>query len=99
MTKLVVSEIPGGVEIDVIAKPKARKVGIVGVHDGALRIAVTAAPEKGKANDAIAKVLADSLDLPVSAVSIIAGHGSRRKRVRITGVKVSSVLELGGIDE
>ena len=47
-----------GVRLPVQALPKARKNEIGPIHAGRLRIAVTAAPEKGKANSAIIKLLA-----------------------------------------
>ena len=50
-----------GTVIQVRAQPQARKNAIVGEHAGMVRVAVTAAPEKGKANDAILEVLADAL--------------------------------------
>ena len=65
-------------------KPGARKSGIVGVHGGALKIAVKAPPEKGKANDAVIALLAETLHIAESAVSIVAGAASQDKVAVVT---------------
>ena len=54
---LHLTETSEGVLVPVLAKPGAKANKIVGVHNGRVRVAVSAAPEKGKANDAIAAVL------------------------------------------
>jgi uncharacterized protein YggU (UPF0235/DUF167 family) len=46
---------------------------------------VRAVPEKGKANAALEALLAEALDVPKSAVSVIAGGTSRLKSVRVAG--------------
>jgi hypothetical protein len=94
MPKLNISETKGGVEFEVIAKPKARKDALAGTHDGAMRVAVSAAPEKGRANQAVIKLLARLLDVPASAISIVSGEISRRKRVRAEGVTVEAIIRL-----
>ena len=69
-----------GVIIPVRVHAAARRNAIVGVHDGALRIDVTAAPEKGKANLAVARVLCSTLGAPKSAVELVSGATSTQKR-------------------
>ena len=49
--------------LPVLAQPGSKRDGIIGERAGALRVAVTAAPEKGKANVAIQSVLAEALGL------------------------------------
>jgi uncharacterized protein (TIGR00251 family) len=75
-----------GVLLNVHAQPGARRNGLVGEHDGALRVAVTAPPDKGKANAAILDVLAGALGLRPSQLALIAGETSRRKRVLLAGL-------------
>ena len=94
MSGLKITQVDGGIEIEVIAKPKARREGIDGVHDGALRVAVNAPPDKGKANEALIRVLARFIGVPVSNVSIVSGHGSRRKRIRVMGGSVEALMSL-----
>ena len=75
-----------GTILPIRAQPGARKNAILGERAGALRVAVSAAPEKGKANAAIGDVLADSLHLKGSQIRLIAGETSREKRFLIVGV-------------
>lgn len=77
-----------GAVLLVKAQPGAARDEIAGVVDDAeggrrLKVRVRAKPEDGKANAAIAALLAGALGLPKSAVSIEAGETSRSKRVRI----------------
>jgi len=72
-----------GSRMRVRTKPAARRTAIEGEHGGALRVAVTAAPERGRANEAVERVLASALGLPSSAVQVVAGHTSRDKIVEI----------------
>jgi uncharacterized protein (TIGR00251 family) len=76
-------QIDRGVVLPVRAHPGARRNGILGVRDGMLRVAVTAAPEKGKANQAIVTVLSDALGVPKSAIELTDGETSPRKRFLI----------------
>ena len=75
-----------GVLLNVHAQPGARRSGLAGEHAGALRVAVTAPPDKGKANAAILDVLAESLGLKPSQVALISGEASRRKRILLAGL-------------
>jgi uncharacterized protein (TIGR00251 family) len=52
----------------------------------AVKIAVTAPPEKGKANQAVERLLAEEFGISAGAVAVIAGGGSRRKTVRLNGI-------------
>jgi uncharacterized protein YggU (UPF0235/DUF167 family) len=62
-------------------------MGVAGEHDAALRIEVTAAPEKGKANKAVAEVLAEVLGVAKSAVELVSGATSPQKRFLVVGVE------------
>jgi uncharacterized protein (TIGR00251 family) len=72
-------------------KPGARADSVVGLHGGALKIAVTARPERGRANDAVVSAIAELLGLPRTSVVIDSGHTSRNKTVRIEGVSAGAV--------
>ena len=82
---------PRGVVLPVKAHAGARQNAIVGEHGGMLRVAVTAAPEKGKANKAIADVLADALHLPKSSIELVAGETSPQKRFLLCGADESQL--------
>jgi len=66
--------------------PKASRDAILGWYGTALKVTVTAAPERGRANAAVASLIADALDLPSSAVEVVGGLTNSRKRIAITGL-------------
>src|SRR5438093_1475560 len=76
----------GGARLRVRAKAGARRTGIDGVHAGALKVSVTAAPERGRANEAIERLLAESLGLPPSTVRVVSGHTAREKTIEVSGL-------------
>jgi hypothetical protein len=78
-----------GVRIAVRVQPRARRNqvdGLAALPDGvALKVAVTAAPEDGKANAAVIALLAKAWDLPKSALTVVAGATDRRKIIHLQG--------------
>src|SRR5258707_5131367 len=80
-----------GVILPIHAQPGARKNGITGVHAGRLKVAVTRAPEKGKANQALVKLLAELLDLKRSQISLVAGQTSNHKKFLISGADLPTL--------
>lgn len=87
--------VAGGVELSVLVQPRASRTKVVGEHDGRLKIALSAPPVDGEANAALIEFLSDALGTKKSAVELIEGDTSRRKRVRVTGVELDAVLKLG----
>lgn len=75
---------PSGELLDVRVIPRARRDEIGGERAGRLLIRTTAAPEADKANTAICKQIAKHLGVPAKSVTIVSGHHSRDKTVRIT---------------
>jgi uncharacterized protein (TIGR00251 family) len=64
--------------------PKASNAEVVGLlADGSLKVKVTAAPEKGRANAAVCELLAEVLGVPKRNVEIVRGETSHTKQVRI----------------
>lgn len=80
-----------GVTITIRLQPKASKTAILGEMEGALKIAVTAPPVDGRANDACIRFLAQLLKVARSSVTIAAGASSRNKVIRIDGVTADQV--------
>ncbi len=78
-----VSSTPAGTLIRLHVQPKARRRLIVGLHDGRLKLCVTAPADRGRANAEVIELLAESLDLPPSAIQLIRGETSRKKDVLI----------------
>ena len=100
MSPLELAETNGGTRLRLRVRPRSRRAALLGVHSGALRIAVTAPPERGKANIAVLELLAEILGLAPSDLELTAGHGSRDKSVRIplpadaVRAKMRAVLKL-----
>jgi uncharacterized protein len=76
-----------GVVLPVRAQPGARINAVLGEHAGALKVAVTAPAEAGRANQALVELLRDALGLKRSQIELVAGMTSRDKRFLIRGVK------------
>jgi hypothetical protein len=75
---------PSGVTVDLRVQPRARRAALDPV-DGALKAAVTAPPESGKANAAVIALLAEEWRLPRSSFDVIKGQTARAKTVRVVG--------------
>ena len=80
-----------GVVLPVRAAPGAKRNGLRGVQDGALKVSVTQIAEKGKANKAIIEVFCKSLGLKRSQVELIAGETSSQKRFLVRGTTVEAL--------
>lgn len=83
-----------GATLAVRAQPGARKNAVVGEHAGALKVAVTAPPEDGRANAALVEVLSDWLDLKRSQIELVSGAASRNKHFLIRGVTAERLTAL-----
>ena len=75
-----------GVILQVRAQPGARKNAVTGEHAGALKVAVSAPPEKGKANAAVAALLTEVLECKSSQIEIMSGESSREKKFLLIGI-------------
>jgi uncharacterized protein len=75
-----------GCILPVRAQPGARHNGVQGEQGGALKVAVTAPPEDGRANAALVEVLRDALGVKRSQVELLSGPTSRAKKFLIRGV-------------
>ncbi len=82
--------------------PGAGGSAVVGRHGDAWKVRVTEAPERGRANEAVLRLLADALALPRTALTLVSGHGAREKTVELSGVgpalierRLASAVEAG----
>lgn len=75
-----------GIILPVRAQPGARRVGVQGVQNGALKLAVSAPPEDGKANQALIEALRDLFGLKRSQIELLSGATSRDKRFLLRGL-------------
>ena len=82
-----------GVTFAVKVHPRAKKNAITGEVGDALKVALTAPPVEGKANEACIEFFAKVLKVPRSSVSIASGLTSRNKVIRVTGLTAEQVRE------
>ncbi len=82
-----------GVVLPVKAHAGARRNEIRGILNGMLRVSVTQAPEKGKANKAIIALLAKELSLRKSQIELISGETSGQKRFLVSAVSLAELEE------
>ena len=78
-------ESPAGTTFAVKVHPRAKKNAITGEVGDALKVALTAPPVDGKANEACIEFFAKLLNLPRASVTIAAGQTSRNKVIRVAG--------------
>ena len=71
--------------------PGATRAGVVGRHGEGWKVRVTAAPEGGRANEALVRLLAETLSVSRDAVTLVSGHGGRDKIVELSGLGPSQI--------
>ncbi len=91
MSELRVREQDGAVVFEVRVAPRASRSRVIGVQDGALKVALTAPPVDGAANDALRKLLAKTLGVSKSDVEIVRGDRARIKLLRVKGIRAADV--------
>lgn len=87
----MVTDGPDGALLRVKVSPGARRERILGVHGDALKVAVRAPPEKGRANRAIERLLAEACGRRARDVAVVAGAAARLKTVRFRGVSAAAL--------
>jgi uncharacterized protein len=80
-----------GATFAVKVHPRAKKNAITGEFGDALKLALTAPPVEGRANEACIELLANLLKVPRSSVTIASGETSRNKVVRVAGLSAEEV--------
>jgi uncharacterized protein (TIGR00251 family) len=99
MTDLTIQEFDNGVVFTAKIVPGSSKTAVCELFDGMLKIKVSAAPEKGKANECLVEFLAKQLGVKKNAVSIVSGHTARVKRLQISGISAAMLLKKLNLDE
>lgn len=77
-----------GVLLFVKVIPKSSSNTVVGLEGDRLKVKVTAVPEKGKANQAVIKLLSKYLGIPKSSITIISGETAKQKTVFLQGISI-----------
>ena len=88
-----IRDTPAGATFQVKVHPRARKNAITGVVGDALKLALTAPPVDGRANEACIAYLAEFLNVARSSVTIAAGDTCRQKLIRVAGLRAAEVQD------
>ena len=88
-----IRDTPAGATFSVKVHPRAKKNAIAGEVGEALKLALTAPPVEGKANEACVRFLAEFLQVARASVTIAAGESSRNKVIRVHGLTAAQVEE------
>ncbi|HXM24306.1 MAG TPA: DUF167 domain-containing protein [Terriglobales bacterium] len=92
-----IHETPAGATFAVKVQPRAKKNGITGALGGALKLALTAPPVDGRANEACIEFFANLLKVPRSSITIASGETSRRKVIRVAGLSADDIRKRLGV--
>jgi uncharacterized protein (TIGR00251 family) len=92
-------ERPGGIVLHVRVQPRSSRDEIAGIHDGRLKLRITAPPVDGAANAACQKLLAGVLGVSKSAIRLIAGQKAREKSFEISGDPAALKARLATFEE
>ena len=100
MANPVIQEVDGGVVFAAKIVPgSSGQTRICGLVDGMLKVKVSAAPERGKANQCLLKFLAKQLGVKKNTVSIITGKTNPVKHVQVLGISADTLLTRLGLNE
>jgi len=80
-----------GAVLRVRVQPRARRAGVEGFHGDRLKIALTAPPVDGAANDALMRFLAELVGVARGDVAVITGHSAREKSVAFRGLSAEEL--------
>ena len=86
----------GTVVLRVHAQPGANRTAVVGRHGDALKVAVRAPADAGRANEAVLRLVADVAGVRRKAVRLVGGASSRAKRIAIDGVDAAALARAIG---
>jgi len=86
-----IHETPGGCSFAVRVHPRAKKNAITGELGDALKVALTAPPIDGRANEACIEFFAKLMRIPRSSVTIVSGEANRNKVIRVSGLSAAEV--------
>ena len=98
MPAIKIENIDGGVVFLAKIVPASSKTQVAGIMDGMIKVKVSAAPEKGKANQCLVSFLAKKLGLKKKDIEIISGQTNPVKKVQIIGVGSEELLGKLGLN-
>ena len=89
--KLAIKQRGEGVTFSVKVVPNSSRNAIAGLLGSALKVNITAVAQKGKANQALIKLLGETLGRPKSAISIISGTTRPKKEVFVAKMTMAEL--------
>jgi len=81
----------GRIALKLHIQPRASRNRFRGLHDGALKLTITAPPVDGKANKAVIAFLSAFFKIPKKNITLLSGHQSRRKRFALEGISLDEL--------
>jgi uncharacterized protein (TIGR00251 family) len=90
---MIIRDTAAGATFQVRVQPRAKKNAIAGEVGEALKLALTAPPVEGRANEACIAFLAELLNVSRSSVTIASGQNSRNKVIRVAGLSAEQVAQ------
>ncbi|NUN04451.1 MAG: YggU family protein [Bdellovibrio sp.] len=90
----MIESIKGGVRLHLFIQPKASKNEVIGLHNGEIKIKITAPPLDGRANEGLIEYLSDLFDIPKRDIHLVKGETGRHKTVDIAGVELDAARVL-----
>lgn len=83
-----------GAQFSLRVQPRASRNAIVGTMGDAVKLAITAPPVDGKANQAVVEYLSDLFRVPKSSIVIVSGETGRNKLIAIRGMRAEQVVKV-----
>jgi len=83
----------------VYVAPRSSANRIVGEHNGAVKVALTAPPVEGAANKALVEFLSKMLGVPKASVVLVSGETSRNKSVAVAGINAAEAARKMGVEQ
>jgi len=93
MANLSVQQVDGGIVFEIKVIPGSSKTAVCGLLGGKIKIKVSAAAEKGKANKCLIEFLSKKLGVKKNAIRIISGQTSPVKQVQVQGLDTETLLK------
>ena len=91
--RLAVHDHRGAVRIEIAVRPRSSRSAVLGVREGALSVALRAAPAEGAANDELRALIAKCLEVRRGDVKIVLGASSRGKVIEVHGVTMAEARD------
>jgi len=93
LSSKTIREVDGGVVFAAKIIPGSSRTAVCGLLDDMVKIKISAAPEKGKANQCLLEFLAKQLGVKKGAVSIISGYTGPVKNIQVLGISAETLVK------